>query len=158
MSKSSKITSLIVIPLIASAIFLANPTFAKNQNRLELSKQAGNVTNLKERPRSKKHITGDVTSISGSTIIVTTKSGEKYTVETGNATIMQELGENNPAIINIAQIKVGDSIVVRGKINDTAINAESISSGDLKLEKSLKMKREDSLKNKMLLKKKLKER
>ncbi len=128
---TSKIKSLLVIPLIASAVFLASPAFAKNQSRFEPDKEGINIQHKPERSKIKRSIIGTVSAINGNTIIIVSKSDIKYTVDAEGATIMKDLGVNakNPAIIKTTDIKVGDTIVVRGRINNKEIDADSISSG-----------------------------
>ncbi len=151
-----RITSLLVIPLIASAVFLANPALAKNNNRPDFNQEISNTKDRGNKPEGRKNIAGIVRSINGSTVVVVTKNNTIYNVEISSATIMRDLGmlSQNPAIIRTSEIKIGDKIVVRGIINDKEINAESIHSGKMpyKMHKEYKNER---LKEKMLLKRSL---
>lgn len=127
MSKKSTITNLLVIPLIGSAILLANPVLAAN-NAHPSENIVRHKTNL-ENPEPA--IAGTVTSINGNIIIVTTKDDIQYTVDASNANIMKASDDSNsnPTIVTIADIKVGDEIFVRGEIDNTEINADKIFDG-----------------------------
>ncbi len=119
MSKKSTITNLIVMPLIASAVFLAGPAFAST-GAGTAHMEVRNVTTAGT-PNTKKGVAGTVTSKNGDILIITSLEGVQYTVDASAATIMKASSEitDNPAIIEISDIKVGDSIVVRGTIRDT---------------------------------------
>jgi hypothetical protein len=120
MAKQGSITSLLVVPLIASAILLASPSVATSVNRLRGS-EVRHTTSL---PFSKGGVSGTVAALSGTIIKVTGRDNVLYTVDAGEATIMKsEDGSSNPAIINVADIKIGDAIVVRGQIDYSAIDA-----------------------------------
>jgi pectate lyase len=122
MSKQSKITNLIVMPLIASAVFLASPAFAANLTRPD-HKEVRSITNKERIPsaNTKKGVSGTVSSINGNIIVVSSAENIQYTVDAGSATIMKEgaTANLNPSLIKIADIKVGDAIVVRGVIKDS---------------------------------------
>ena len=62
-----------------------------------------------------------VTAISGSTLTITNSSNVTYTVDASNAKIVQ--GPNTIAVTNIA---VGDSVLVQGTVNGTAIMASTV--------------------------------
>ena len=64
---------------------------------------------------------GIISAISSSTITITNKSNVVYTVNTSNAKIVQ--GKNTILLSNLA---VGDSVIVQGTVNGTAITASSI--------------------------------
>lgn len=129
MIKKSKITNLLVVPLIASAVLLANPVFAASPAAASRSE----VRHKTDVPHSKRGIIGTVTSSEGDIIKVTAKDNTQYTVDASDATIMKVSGEpqENPDIVSISDIKVGDAIVVRGEIDDQEINAEKIFEGDI---------------------------
>ena len=67
---------------------------------------------------------GTVTAISGTTLTVTNKSNVSYTVNAASTTV-QKAGVSS----TIAQVAVGDSIVVQGTVNGTSITASSIMDG-----------------------------
>ncbi|MEX2052572.1 MAG: hypothetical protein WD991_02680 [Candidatus Paceibacterota bacterium] len=124
MKKALTITNLLVIPLIASAVFLANPAFTKNPNRPELNQEISSVRQTSgQKPDRKKSIIGIVSAINGTNITVSGKDSIKYTVDATHATIMKDNGEPgvNPLIVPISNIQVGDAIAVRGKINEQEI-------------------------------------
>jgi len=127
MTKQSTITNLIVMPLIASAVFLASPAFANDTTRTT-HREVRNLTKKEYAQNTKRGIAGTVTSIDGIIIKVTSLNGTQYTVDTSNATIMKASGEGNvnPSIADITDVKTGDAIVVRGVIKDTEIAAQKI--------------------------------
>jgi preprotein translocase subunit YajC len=115
----SKIKNLIVAPLIASAIFLSSGTATFASRPIERNQvEVHNISNTENASDTKKGITGRVTRVSGSIIIVSTKDDTEYTVDVSEATIMKEGLEpnDNPSLVNINDIKVGDEIMVRGTI------------------------------------------
>ncbi len=129
MTKKSTITNLLVVPLIASAIFLASPAFASNTTNM-MNGQVRHKTNI---PNIKKGVVGTVISTNGTIVIVKAKDNVEYTVDTTSATIMKASTESNtnPTIVTISDIKVGDVLMVRGKITDTEITAEKIFDGKM---------------------------
>src|SRR6185369_6544971 len=112
MSKQSKITNLIAIPLLASAVFLASPAFAAGPMRVPGSMTGDVSTNVRSSEK-KRGITGTVSSINGSTISLLGTDNVGYTVDASHATIMKASAEPNvnPSIVQVAEIKVGDVIV-----------------------------------------------
>ena len=122
MKKKSRITNLLVVPLIASAMFLSSPTLASNTSggtHLEIRNITNKGHNL---PENRKGIVGTVRRVSGAMVFVENKDGTEYTIDATHATIMKAENEPeaNPSLVNIADIKAGDSVVVRGTIKDTA--------------------------------------
>lgn len=128
MSKTQTIKSLLVLPLIASAILLANPVLASNGQEYASHSE---VRHKAQGSRPKKGVAGTVTSINGSVIVVTTKDGTKYTVDASKATIMKSSGDKdaNPSLVTIADIQVGDTIMVRGTVADGDVTANKIFDG-----------------------------
>lgn len=128
MSKTQTIKSLLVLPLIASAILLANPVLASNSQEYASHSE---VRHKAQGPRFKKGVAGTVTSINGSVIVVTTKDGTKYTVDASKATIMKASGnkDTNPSLVTISDIQVGDTIMVRGTVADGEVTANKIFDG-----------------------------
>jgi hypothetical protein len=66
-------------------------------------------------------IGGTVTAVSGSTITITNKSNVTYTVNATNAQFSK-----NAKVATLSDIAVGDSILVQGSVNGSAIVASSI--------------------------------
>ena len=116
--KKSKITNLLVLPLIASAIFLASPVFAAGGSTAS-NTEIRNVTSQEGAPNTKKGVKGTVTSVSGEMLVITTEAGAQFNVNAAHATIMTagDAEDSNPNIISIKDIKIGDAIFVRGKIS-----------------------------------------
>jgi hypothetical protein len=135
MKKQITIANLIVMPLIASAIFLASPALASNtQNGIYASHKTGTETSDKKRPMDgKKGIVGTVKSITGTVIIVTGMDTKEYTVDASSATVMKASTEQNvnPTIITVANISVGDTIMVRGTLDNLNMSATDIFDGKI---------------------------
>ncbi len=66
-------------------------------------------------------VAGSVTAISGATITVATRSGIQYTVDTASAKIVK-----GQATISLANVMVGDTVVVQGLTSGTSITASSV--------------------------------
>lgn len=66
-------------------------------------------------------VVGTISAITGSTITITNSSNVTYTIDATNAKIVQ--GKN---IVVFAVLKVGDTILVQGTVNGTAIVASTI--------------------------------
>ena len=67
-------------------------------------------------------IGGNVTAINGSSIIVTTANGVVYTVDATSARVVKS-GTTDTTLANIA---IGDSIIVQGAVNGTTVIASSV--------------------------------
>lgn len=64
---------------------------------------------------------GSVSAISGSMLTVSAKAGATYSVDAGSATVIK-----GGATSSLANIAVGDSVVVQGAVNGTSITASSV--------------------------------
>lgn len=117
----AKITSLLVVPLIASAILLSSPSLATNLNR-ERNSAVRHTTTVPYKESAT--IIGIVILVAGSLIRIAGKDNMEYVVEASSATIMKALDErDNPRIVDVADIHVGDTIMVRGKIDYAAMDS-----------------------------------
>ena len=70
-------------------------------------------------------VAGNVTSISGNSIVINNKSNVQYTIDATNAKILK--GGNSTS--TLANISVGDSVVVQGAITGNSVVASSILDG-----------------------------
>ena len=113
--KKSTITNLFVVPLIATAIFLARPALAADSTTDTSNNDIRHKTHLSN---IKNEISGIVTSVNGNIVIVKSKDDIQYTVDAVKATIMKDSNdiEANPYIVMTSNIEIGDAIVVRGEI------------------------------------------
>lgn len=66
-------------------------------------------------------VIGNVSAISGTTITLTNKSGATYTIDAASAKV-EEAGSE----ATLANVVVGDMIIVQGTVNGTSITASSI--------------------------------
>ena len=64
---------------------------------------------------------GTITSVSGSTVIITNKSNVTYTVDTSSAKIVK-----SGNTISTSNLSVGDAVIVQGTVNGTDITAASV--------------------------------
>lgn len=67
---------------------------------------------------------GTVSSVSGTTLIVTDPNGTAYTVDASKATVMKA-----QATASVSDIAVGDTVGVRGTVNGTQVTATDIMDG-----------------------------
>jgi hypothetical protein len=134
MYKKSTIKNLLVIPFIASAVFLASPAFANDSQVKNKQTQVSKVHDSTAFFRNKKNhrVLGTVTSTSGGIIVLTSEDGATYTIDATHATVMKANTNNtNPAIVDVSNIKVGDTIVVKGNIDGSAVAATNIFDGKM---------------------------
>ena len=68
-------------------------------------------------------VIGIVTSVSGTSIVVTDKSGAVYTVDLANAKITKNINASEPTTITATDINIGDTIGVRGTISGSRVAA-----------------------------------
>jgi preprotein translocase subunit YajC len=80
-------------------------------------------------------VVGKVTAISGSTITIKAKNDVAYTVNASNAKIWKN--KNNAAAL--ADVKVGDTVIVQGAISGTSVTATNIVDVNLAVNKDNKM-------------------
>ena len=66
-------------------------------------------------------VAGSVTAISGSSVTITNKSNVTYTIDASNAKIQYSGGAGT-----IANVAVGDNVVVQGTVNGTSVTASSV--------------------------------
>jgi hypothetical protein len=112
--KKSTITNLFVVPLIATAIFLARPAFAADDPTNVSNTEVRHKTHL---PSMRKEIAGTVIAVNGTIVIVKSESDEQYAIDASDAIIMKDSDEieGNPNVVMTSNIQVGDAIVVRGQ-------------------------------------------
>jgi len=84
-------------------------------------------------------IMGVVSSVSGNTLSVTDKNNTVYTVNASNAKIMKGAPQKTATIADIVN---GDTVMIRGTVTGTTVNADTIYDGKVGQNKS---------KNKMML-------
>lgn len=107
---------------------------------------------------------GTVTAISGSILTITGKNNVVYAVDASTATLLKAshlVSQNGtvapgiPTAIALSDIKVGDTIMVRGTINGDSIKATKIVDGNQILKSKVAMRSNKNLKNanKIILKK-----
>jgi hypothetical protein len=74
-------------------------------------------------------VMGTVSAISGNTITVTGKDNTSYMVDATNAKILKGAEGAAPATGSISDIKVGDTVGVRGTVTGTSVAATEITDG-----------------------------
>lgn len=99
---------------------------------------------------------GIVTAISGSILTITGKNNVVYAVDASNATLLKTTtltsasGTTAPGVptaIALSDIKVGDTIMVRGVVSGTAIKATKIVDGKPMLKSKVTTRSNKNLKN-----------
>lgn len=78
-------------------------------------------------PEGKTVVAGTVTSVSGSTITLQTKNGAVYSVNASGAVVFT----SKDTAVTVADVRAGDTIVVRGTATGQTIMAEKIVDGAL---------------------------
>lgn len=84
-----------------------------NQNPKPISTMTGNGQPV---------VAGTVSSVSGSTIVITNKSNVTYTIDATNAKITK----GQAAAATVTSVAVGDQVVVQGVVNGNSIVASSV--------------------------------
>jgi hypothetical protein len=109
--------------IVATTIRDGIPTIGKGKDSQENAGDEGQKTPPVSiiKGNGQPIVGGNVTAISGSTVTVTNKSNITYTVNATNAII-----EKANATSTLANIAVGDSVVVQGTVNGTSITASSV--------------------------------
>lgn len=117
-------TSALVMPFAVSAHM--TPTQTGNTPSWGTSTTKLNKHPLKHlisQPTKMPHLSGMVTTISGSTLTVTNATGTVYTVDASGAKVMEGLFVSG---LSISNIQIGDKIMIRGTISGTSVTAKSI--------------------------------
>ena len=76
----------------------------------------------------KPTVIGKVTAVSGTTVTVQSKGATVYTVDATNAKITKGFGKNVQTL-TVANIAVGDTVVVLGTVSGSSVTATSIVDG-----------------------------
>jgi hypothetical protein len=140
-----KKTSIAVGSAILLSLVLAVPTYAQDNGRRMQGRGDGpqGMGQFNERRgQQAPGVTGAVTGISGTTITVSSRamggnSGEtaSYTVDASAATIKKitntssEEGKPTVAAISLADLKVGNTVMVAGTVSGTTVKATAVTVG-----------------------------
>ena len=134
----AKTTKKILIPLLAMALVVGGlGVAATSANAATTPSTQSTHTNSAHNRNRGKGVMGTVASINGNTLTVTGKIGPKstatavtYTVDATNAKVMKSATSGaKPTTVTIADIQVGDTIMVQGTVNGTSVTAISIFDG-----------------------------
>ena len=99
----------LVATMIRDGVIVRTP----GQNKTELATNiVGNGDPL---------VAGTVSSVDGSTLVITNKSNVSYSIDVSNAKITK-----GPAVSTISGVAVGDTVIVQGTINGTNVVASSV--------------------------------
>jgi hypothetical protein len=79
-------------------------------------------------------VMGIVNSVSADSLTLTAKNGVVYTVNTTNTTHIEK--GTPPVHVQISDIKIGDTIMVRGAVNGTVVSAEKVFDGSFSKERN----------------------
>ena len=124
MNIKKRISLLLAVVGILSVVLVAVPAFAQTS--------PGSYGGVRQGGRTggQPGVFGTVTSVNGTTLTVTSKGFEKtatattYTVDTTNATVTK-----NNAASTVADIAVGDTIMIQGTVSGTSVTATTIRDG-----------------------------
>jgi len=132
------------VTVVAISTIITTSTFAANSNNK--MKGYGYGHNNKEWSQNKNpRIVGVVSAIDGTTITITknmesgtdsTKTTTQYTIDASRATIKKistpsNISDATMSNVSVADIKIGDTLMVQGTINGTTIAATTVTDGVL---------------------------
>lgn len=121
MTRKSTMIALAAIMFTAGALGFSGVVLAEDSQASWKSSQEHIKNYLKHAPG----VSGRVTAISGNSITLTSKSNILYTVDVSGAKIVK----NRNTIITIADIKVGDTLMVQGTVTGTSVVATTVFDG-----------------------------
>lgn len=126
MSKNMYIKSFIIVSGMAFTLLISSPAFATTLNGLEQSQNINKVGRFNRgAQRMISGVFGQVVSVTGNTITVNGKDGKIYSIDATNAKIFKS--KDNSLVIT--DIKIGDTLIVKGKVSGTTVSATVIKDG-----------------------------
>ena len=143
MIENKKLNKKMIFPVMAAVAITAVGTAALTYSTAIQAATSSTSTTVGKKfgPEKMPGVVGKVASISGSTITLTAMDSKTYTVDAGSAKIlkMPEIAAGTapvagatrptPATITISDIKVGDTLMVRGTVSGTSVTATDIVDG-----------------------------
>lgn len=121
MTKKSTLIAFAAVMFTAGTLGFSGVTFAEDST----TTWKGGQENIKNYLKHAPGVMGSVTAISGSTITLTSANNTLYTINASSAKIVK----NRNTIITLADIKVGDTIMVQGTVSGTSVTATTIFDG-----------------------------
>ncbi|MEI6864043.1 MAG: DUF5666 domain-containing protein [Candidatus Adlerbacteria bacterium] len=138
-------TSTVAVALIAAAPLFASAHEGKVATNVSVKESAKTNLNIgagidhilfgTPLPNKDQHANGSintsavVTAINGSTLTVNAKGGTTYTVNAANVTV----ADDDNTAVSVSQIKVGDTVRIKGTVTGSTIVAEKISDSALRV-------------------------
>jgi hypothetical protein len=103
----------------------------------QTSSSAGAKSGMHMMGRGGPGVMGTVSSVTGTTILVAAKDGTTYTVDASGAKFLKRTDSDTPPTTpptpppgaTIADIKVGDTVGIKGTVTGTSVKAEMVMDG-----------------------------
>ena len=96
--------------VIVLSLFVVTPAFAATDAQNEnSSKMSGHRTHMPIE-------IGTISAVNGTLLTINVKQGTTYTIDAANAKV-----EKNKTAITVSDIKVGDTVIIRGTITDANV-------------------------------------
>lgn len=139
------LSALIAAALVVAAPFIAsahsdNKGYVKVKNNIGIGANIQHIlwgtplpNNATTTANGSIHTSATVTAVNGSTLTVTAKNGTTYTVNAANA----DLKGNGDIAIALGQIKVGDTVRIKGTVNGSTITATKLSDDAVRVRAAL---------------------
>lgn len=74
-------------------------------------------------------VMGTVAAVNGTTLTVTGKDSTSYTVDVSNAKVLKASEGTAPAAASLSDIKVGDTVGIRGTVSGSSVTATEVMDG-----------------------------
>jgi len=132
MTKKSTMVALAAVIFTASALGFSGVTFAESARAASSWKSSQNT--IKNYLKNAPGVVGKVTAINGNTITISSKNNTIYTINASTAQVVK----NRNTIISLGDVKIGDTIMAKGTIDGTAVNASSIFDGKVATHKGMR--------------------
>jgi hypothetical protein len=123
MTKKSTVIAFAAVLFTASAFGFTGVSFAETPKTP--SSWKASQKNIKEYLRHAPGVAGTVTSVTGTSIIISAKNNTTYSIDTSGAKIFK----NRNTVITPADVKTGDKIMAQGTFDGTKVLATTVFDG-----------------------------
>ncbi len=121
MSKKTAIITVVAVVLIATSMVYTKNVSAQSNTTSYFGKMNMHRGLLDHMPG----VFGEVTNINGNIITITNKKGISYDIDASTAKIMKDRDTD----ITLAEVKIGDSLMVLGTVSGNSVTANTIFDG-----------------------------
>lgn len=125
MTKKSTVTALAAVILTASAFGFSGVVLAESKDVSSPTSWKSSQRHIKDYLKHAPGVMGEVTSVNGSIININSKNDVAYVIDASTAKILK----NRNTIINISDIKAGDTIMAQGTVTGTNVLATTVFDG-----------------------------